>query len=136
MLPTPDYYAALLWKRFMGNTVLSAKIDGTNLYAYAHCNPTSPGEATVLVINANNQPASVSFAPDAPTCTFKTVFQVSAASLSSTTIQINGKDYQVNVDGTLPPLQGNRSLVLHPLQLGAYSYAFVQLENAGAFACY
>src|SRR6202047_1585851 len=36
--PRPNYWAALLWRRLMGRTVLDPQIASTpNLYAYAHC---------------------------------------------------------------------------------------------------
>lgn len=36
-LPTPDLYAALLWTRLMGRTVLRANVSAPNVRVFAHC---------------------------------------------------------------------------------------------------
>ena len=52
--PRPNYWAALLWRRLMGTTVLDPQISPTpNLYVYAHCLRNHPGGVALLVINAD-----------------------------------------------------------------------------------
>ena len=52
--PRPDYWAALLWRRLMGTTVLdpgSSSVPG--LHLYAHCLRGKPGGVALLAINAD-----------------------------------------------------------------------------------
>ena len=50
--PRPNYWAALLWRKFMGNVVLDAGIPiQQGLHVYAHCQRQNPGSVVLLVIN-------------------------------------------------------------------------------------
>ncbi len=59
--PKPTYWAALLWRRLMGSTVLESGVpirDG--LHLYAHCLRGSSGNVAVLAINnSRTQPTSI-----------------------------------------------------------------------------
>ncbi|MBD63742.1 MAG: hypothetical protein CME62_00930 [Halobacteriovoraceae bacterium] len=50
--PRPDYYASLLWKKYMGRNVLEVDFDnqGSDLRFYAHCSKFGNG-AVLLAIN-------------------------------------------------------------------------------------
>src|ERR1700726_5013663 len=65
--PRPNYWAALLWRRLMGTTVLDPQITSTpNLYAYAHCLRKHSGGVALLVINADAQQVhEVTLVPEA-----------------------------------------------------------------------
>jgi len=49
--PRSNYWAALLWRRFMGSTVLDAGPLESQLHLYAHCWRGHPGGVTLLAIN-------------------------------------------------------------------------------------
>jgi heparanase len=52
--PRPNYWAALLWRKFMGATVLDAgPTPSPYLYLYAHCLRSVRGGVALLVINAD-----------------------------------------------------------------------------------
>jgi hypothetical protein len=52
LLPRPNYFGALLWRRLMGTTVLDSGIPIQNgLHVYAHCGRRGQGAVTLLVIN-------------------------------------------------------------------------------------
>ena len=54
--PRPNYWAALLWRRLMGATVLDPHTSPIpNVYVYAHCLQNHLGGVTLLVINADRQ---------------------------------------------------------------------------------
>ena len=55
MRPRPDYFATILFKRLMGNTVLniSATQTSDNVYTFAHCAHEQPGKVSVLAINVD-----------------------------------------------------------------------------------
>ena len=46
--PRPNYWAALLWRRLMGSTVLNAGLLQPELHLYAHCLRGGPGGVTLL----------------------------------------------------------------------------------------
>lgn len=50
--PKPNYWAALLWHRFMGSTVLDSGVPiQQGLHVYAHCQPKTPSGISLLAIN-------------------------------------------------------------------------------------
>lgn len=50
--PKPNYWGALLWRRFMGTTVLDPGVaNGPGLHVYAHCLRGTPGGVSLLAIN-------------------------------------------------------------------------------------
>src|SRR5205823_3586949 len=51
LIPRPNYWAALLWRRLMGPTVLDAGPSREGLHLYAHCLRGRPGGVAVLAIN-------------------------------------------------------------------------------------
>src|SRR6202000_2856845 len=52
LTPRPKYWAALLWRRLMGTTVLDAGVPITEgLHVYAHCQRGTPGGVSLRVIN-------------------------------------------------------------------------------------
>ncbi len=52
--PRPNYWAALLWRKFMGTTVLEpGPSPAPSLHLYAHCLRDQPGGVALLAINAS-----------------------------------------------------------------------------------
>ena len=52
--PKPNYWGALLWRRFMGTTVLDPGVkNGPGLHVYAQCLRGTPGGVAVLAINTD-----------------------------------------------------------------------------------
>ena len=128
--PRPNYWAALLWRRLMGVTVLDPQISLTpNLYIYAHCLRNHPGGVTFLVINADEQQAhEFTLAPKAERYT------LTAEQLQDTAVQLNGKTLQLNSDGDVPEFLGQ------PTRSGRISFApasitFLAIPNAGNSSC-
>ena len=54
--PKPNYWAALLWRRLMGTTVLDPGVaNGPGLHVYAQCLRNAPGGVVMLVINTGQK---------------------------------------------------------------------------------
>lgn len=111
--PRPNYWAALLWRRLMGATVLDPHTSPIpNVHVYAHCLQNHPGGVTLLVINADRQQVHEIILPsDAERYT------LTAKQLQDTSIELNGKTLQLNRDGDVPQFLGQ------PTRAGQISFA-------------
>jgi heparanase len=95
--PRPNYWAALLWRRLMGTTVLDASVAGPNIYA--HCLRNSAGGIAVLVLNLDRAfPQTFDLAARAQRYT------LTAVQLTDTAVQLNGAPLQLGLDDSLPTL--------------------------------
>ncbi len=128
--PRPNYWAALLWRKLMGTTVLDPHMSPTpNVYVYAHCLRNHSGGVALLVINADQQQArEVALSSDMEHYT------LTAKQLQDTTVQLNGKSLTLDKNGDLPTLAGE------PMRAGVVSLApgsitFLAAANAGNNSC-
>ncbi len=128
--PRPNYWAALLWRRLMGTTVLDpGPPPAPDVYFYAHRLRNQPGGVMLLVINANQQRAQdITLPSDAERYT------LTANQLQDTSVQLNGSTLQLNSDGDLPQLSGE------PTRAGRVSFApasitFLTISNASNSSC-
>jgi hypothetical protein len=100
--PRPNYWAALLWHKLMGTTVLDTSASPTpNLHVYAQCLRNHPGGVALLVINADPAEAKsidVSSASERYTLTAK--------NLQDTRVQLNGMELQLGAEDDLPEMKG------------------------------
>jgi heparanase len=127
--PRPNYWAALLWRRLMGRTVLNpGSAAGGDLYVYAHCMRDRPGGVTVLAINAAKTPQGmgVPMAGDRYTLT--------ARELESKDVQLNGRELKAGPDGALPSITGT-PVRAGQLTLAPTSITFVAFPQARNQAC-
>lgn len=128
--PRPNYWAALLWRRLMGTTVLkpsSAKAEG--LHLYAHCLSDVPGGVTLLAINSNRsspQTLAVSKASER--------YTLSASKLDDTRVDLNGKELKLAAGDSIPQLTGmptpSGSITLAPA-----SITFLAIREARNASC-
>src|SRR5208337_4938920 len=128
--PRPNYWAALLWRRLMGTTVLDP---GTapmpNLHVYAHCLRNHPGGVALLVINADRdqtQSLQVSAASERYTLT--------ARDLTSKQAQLNGSDLKLGANDALPELKGAPT-PSGKITLAPASIIFLALPEAHNASC-
>ena len=127
-LPNPNYWGALLWRRFMGTQILDAGPIQPGLHVYAHCQRGMPGGVTLLAINLEPTSASVEVRGRA------SIYAMTAKDLDSSTLLLNGKPLVLGVDDTLPAispvrLQGTR------VKLAPSSVNFITLPSARNPSC-
>ena len=129
--PRPNYWAALLWRRLMGATVLDPHTSPIpNLYVYAHCLQNHPGGVTLLVINADRQQVhEIALPSDAERYT------LTAKQLQDTTVQLNGKTLELNRDGDLPQFLGQSTRAGH-ISFAPTSITFLEIANADNSNCH
>jgi heparanase 1 len=138
LVPRPDYFNSLLWRRLMDRRVLDVTSPLLSLRAYAHCAATGApnhraGAVTVLLINLDME-SSATIALDGIASASGDLYLLSAADLQSHEVSLNGVALVADSDGNPPAIAGvamtSGTLVLPPA-----SFAFVVLPDAAAAAC-
>lgn len=128
--PRPNYWAALLWHRLTGTTVLDAGPSRPGLHLYAQCLPGHAGGVTVLAINnSRTQPASI----DVPLPALR--YTLGAAKLDDGQVELNGHALALAGDDALPALQGAAEAA-GPATLAPATITFFAMASAGNPACH
>ncbi len=129
--PRPDYWAALLWKRFMGPVVLDPhpSAEDSALRIYAQCMNGRRGGMTVLAINTD---ATKEHSLTIPASAAR--YTLTSDSLSSSSTLLNGHELRAGADGSLPQTAGER-VQAGTLQLPPASLTFLAFEANGNKSC-
>ncbi len=128
--PRPNYWAALLWRRLMGPTVLEAGPSRPGLHLYAHCLRGHPSGVTLMAINTNRTtPEFIALPLPADRYT------LTAQTLEDSQVQLNGHELALGASDELPRLQGNRT-PSGALELAPASITFLAVADAGNRGCY
>lgn len=128
--PRPNYWAALLWRKFMGTTVLDPRLTTPpNLHVYAQCLRDHPGGVALLAINLDRTAShSLQLESSAERYT------LSAKDLLGSSIQLNGKELRLGNDDALPQISGEPSPA-GPIALPPATITFLTFQNAANSAC-
>lgn len=128
--PRPDYWAALLWRKLMGTTVLDpGPSPSVNLHLYAHCLRNQPGGVAVLAINADKDMAQTLQLPQGAER-----YTLTAAHLMDPTVDLNGKQLELGADDALPVLRG-AAVHAGKVTLAPASITFLAIPKAGNAGC-
>jgi len=84
--PRPNYWAALLWRRLMGTTVLDTGPNSGDLHLYAHCLRGRPGGVALVAINLSRTATSQL---DLPVAAKR--YTLTSDVLESDTVKLNGQ---------------------------------------------
>ncbi len=128
--PRPNYWAAVLWRRLMGTTVLdTGATKQPNLYVYAQCLRGKRGGVAVLAINADREQArEITLPKDSK------LYTLTAPDLLGTAALLNGVELKAADDGTLPAMdpaaQSAGTVALKPLSIN-----FLAIPGAKNAAC-
>lgn len=99
--PRPNYWAALLWRRLMGSTVLApGPSPSPSLHLYAHSLLGHPGGVALLVLNTDRatlQSLNIPIAAER--------YTLSARELEQRQVQLNGRDLRLGGNDKLPALK-------------------------------
>ncbi|HWC20031.1 MAG TPA: hypothetical protein VG498_23660 [Terriglobales bacterium] len=127
--PRPNYWAALLWRKLMGTTVLDPHLTlPENVYAYAHCQHDHGGGVALLIVNADQQHAyDITLPYDSQRYTF------TAATIEDVSIQLNGSPLKLESNGDLPPLPNQRTR--GRVSFAPRSITFLSIASANNSAC-
>lgn len=128
LTPRPNYWAAVLWNRLMGTTVLaSPPSSSTTLRLYAQCLKGHRGGVALAAINIGDDSATLDLGANARAWIMR------AEPLTSTSVTINGIVPSIDKDGTLVGLEGVKSGTRQTV--GGKSIAFFALPAASNVAC-
>ena len=127
--PRPSYWAALLWRNLMNETVLDAGPIQPGLHVYAHCLRDKPGGVGLVAINLDKAaPAKL----ELPTASQR--YTLTADVLQSSTVKLNGRQLAMLPGDKLPKL--NPVAAAKGAQtLPPASITFLAVPNAKAKAC-
>jgi len=99
--PRPNYWAALVWRRLMGTTVLDAGRSEAGLHLYAHCLREHPGGVALLAINTSRtQSRSINLPMPGDR------YSLTADKLESPSVNLNGQSLHLGRNDELPALHG------------------------------
>lgn len=131
--PRTDYWAAVLWRRLMGQVSLSPAVTAPDpkVRVYSQCLPDVAGGVTTLLLNTDRASRkTVDFGgSDSPVGEA----YVLTGALDGNTVSLNGSPLVAGGDGSLPAMSGtpvNGAVFLPPA-----SIAFVTMPEARAEAC-
>jgi hypothetical protein len=128
ILPRPNYWAALLWHRLMGSTVLDSTIPiQQGLHVYAHCEAGVKGGVALLVINNDAKPSSLALTEPSQRYT------LSSSKLDGGTVDLNGKALALKND-KLPPLKGVAQTA-GPITFAPATITFLTVPGAHNASC-
>lgn len=128
--PKPNYWGALLWRKFMGSAVLDTTLTSKpGLHAYAHCLYQKPGGVAMLVINNDKKQISklnISQASER--------YTLKADRLQSKTIKLNGRTLKLGKDDSLPSLKGIK-VAAGEIEFAPKTITFLTFPEAGNVGC-
>jgi hypothetical protein len=128
LAPRPNYWAALLWAKNMGATVLASPASPSpDMRMYAHCLKGGKGGVGLVAINTGSAPQNLSFGKTGK------VWVMNAASMDSMTISINGKSPAIDAKGRLSGLDG--ATAKGSISLPGQTIGFVAVAGANNTAC-
>ncbi|MGY3601099.1 hypothetical protein ACVIGB_009148 [Bradyrhizobium sp. USDA 4341] len=129
-LPRPNYWAALLWRRLMGTTVLDAGIgEQSGLHVYAHCARDMPDGIALLIINNDRRMRRELTLPGP-----SQRYTLASKQPVDGNVQLNGSTLVLGPSDQMPALNGE------PAPAGAIVFApatitFLTIANAGNTNC-
>ena len=103
LLPKPNYWGALLWRKLMGTTVLDAGASREGLHLYAHSLRGHPGGIALLVINNSKTQKT---AIDLPLAAER--YTLTSPKLESKEVRLNDRELKLGAGDELPKLEGKR----------------------------
>ena len=110
--PRPNYWAALLWNKLMGNQVYEGGSLEAGVDVFVHNLKDNSKGKTILILNTNEKPTSVTIPAAAKQ------YLLTANELLTKKVMLNGIELNMMPNGELPAIKGKNvkkgSLVLPP----------------------
>ncbi|GEJ57718.1 hypothetical protein [Anaeromyxobacter diazotrophicus] len=130
LAPRPNFWAALLWAKLMGSTVLApGPSPHASVHLYSHCLRGHRGGVAILAINLDRGAAH-----DVAVSVPSSRWALTATDLLDAAVRLDGEELRVSAAGDVPHLDG----IATPaglLTLPAASITFLAVPDAGNDAC-
>lgn len=123
--PRPNYWAALIWARLMGSTVLDVPAGSPTLRVYAHCLKGAPGGVALVGVNLGPAPVPLAFTGPGRAWSF--------AEDGAGGVRLNGVRPALLPGDRLPALDG--APVSGEASVAPAGVTFVTVPAAAAAAC-
>jgi heparanase 1 len=128
MTPRPNYWAAVLWRRTMGQTVLaSPKSPSPAMRLYAHCLAGKPGGVAVMALNTGEAAQRINLGGKALGWT------MTGTPLDTRNVLVNGRQPAIDADLKLTGLEG--AAINGRTTIPGQSVAFFAIPGAANPAC-
>jgi hypothetical protein len=128
--PKPKYWAAVLWRRLMGETVLDSGLPlRAGLHAYAHCLRGRPGGVALLFLNTDKAAAQTVALP-----LVAERFTLGSPDLLSLRADLNGTALGLGAGDSLPEMRG-APVDAGPLTLAPATLTFLAVPEAANSSC-
>ncbi|HUV71196.1 MAG TPA: hypothetical protein VMW15_16170 [Terracidiphilus sp.] len=128
--PRANYWAALVWRKLMGTTVLDAgPSPSENLHLYAQCLRGKPGGVTLLAINADREAAQTLAIP-----TGAERYTLTAKDLMGSQVELNGSELKLGAGDELPKVKG-QTVRAGEVRLAPASITFLAFPGAENASC-
>ncbi len=129
LMPRPDYWNSLLWKKLMGEEVYKTGVLGDHtesLRVYAQSLPGMRNGYTILIINLDPKKSARISIPDFVDRPFE-IYGLSTPDLFSQTLLLNGVQLKLDNNGNLPVINGLPFIGggIPEITLNPLAYAFV-----------
>lgn len=120
--PRPNYWAALLWSRFMGTKVYDAGSSTPGVDMFVHSLKKSTGGRALLIVNTLNTASAVNVPSSAEQYT------LTANELQTKKIQLNGEDLTLTANDELPVIKG-KAVKAGSITIPPHSITFFTFES-------
>lgn len=128
LAPRPSFWAAMLWRRVMGKTVLERpNVTAPYLKLYAHCLRGSRKGVAVLAENLGSEVRTISLPGSA------NIYVITAETLDAKTVMINGREPKIAASGALPRVTVRR--ISGSISLPRHSISFLTMTDFTNPAC-
>jgi heparanase len=128
LTPRPNYWAAVLWNRNMGSTVLAGpQSPSPELRLYAHCLKGRKGGVGILALNVDVS------AQKLPISNKALAWVMTGQPIDTKTVLVNGKTPTLDVKGKIIGLEG--VAVKAGIEIPGQSIAFVAVSDSGNPRC-
>lgn len=120
--PRPNYWAALLWGKFMGTKVYRSPYQVEGLDIFVHSLKNSEKGYTIMVVNPTEKESSLNLSSSAKQYT------LNADELLGKMVKLNGKELKLNADDSLPEISGV-NVEKGTIKIPALSTVFLTVES-------
>ncbi len=122
--PRPNYWAALLWHKFMGTKVYDAGVSENGLDIYIHNLNNSENGFAVMIINPNKENYQIKI----PSKAKQYLLTADGSDLETKKVKLNGNPLSLNSDEKLPEIVGAK-VKSAKIIVPSFSILFLTYDN-------